>query len=167
MKKIISLVLSLAMVLSMTSVAFAAETADVAVSNGEVTATKMYFGDQEVEVMIATSEDQIVPYANPTNLWYVEHKDLNWGAKVGYNCNVTKGRSLRVWLLVKKGQIEMTVVHPGLVNYVTDFKQTYGTGDRDVETVAKCKDATYQVQFKAVGSEPISSFSILIYETGG
>ena len=123
--------------------------------------------EQDIEVMVVSSEDEIVPYANPTNLYYSENTSVMQGSPVGINVTPTKGRSLRVWLLVKSGSVQMKVTRPGLIGYVTEFDKTYGTGDRDVQTVAKCNGNTYQVQFWNKSPDLVSNISMLIYETGG
>ena len=163
MKKIMSIVLCLAMLFSMASVsAFAV---DMDTTSMQVPQTANFsINGQDVEVNIVTSEDQIVPYAEPTDLYYSEDTTILAGGDFSVNVNPTKGRKLRVWLLVKSGNVELKVVRRGLLWYTTEYDQTFGTGDVDVQTVSSCKDATYQVQFWDK-TGVYSQVSMLIYET--
>lgn len=163
MKKIISFVVCLAMIFSMTSMTAFAVDVDTT-SKQEPQTTKFSIDGQDIEVTVVTSEDQITPYANPTDLYYSEDTYVYANGSFAVNVNPTEGRDLRVWLLVKEGEVELKVVRPGALWYVTEFDETYGTGDRDVETVSNCKDSTYQVQFWDRAG--ISRISMLIYETG-
>ena len=109
-----------------------------------------------------------VTRANPTNLYYVEEAHVLQGIPSYVNVTPTKGRSLRVWLLVKEGTVNMQVFRSGLFGTVTVFEGNYGPGDRDVEVVSNCNGGTYRVQFTSVSSaNAYNPISVLIYETGG
>ena len=114
------------------------------------------------------SDASIVTQANPTNLYYTEEAHVLEGIPRYVNVTPTKGRSLRVWLLVKEGTVKMKVTRPAFIGYATVFEGTYGTGDRDVEVVPSCNGGLYQIQFTSVSStEGYNPISVLVYETGG
>jgi len=149
MKKIFSVLLSLVMLLGVAPVsAFAAETDTV-----------------PVEVITVTSSDEeIVPYANPTDLVYVENATIPSSVtNTNYDVNPSKGRSLRVWIK-SNNQINVTVRRVGLISYPKEYGQTFGAGERDVETVASCNGGHYIVQISGPAG---TVYSMLIYETGG
>lgn len=165
MKKLISMVLCMAMMLCMVSTtAFATEAVDTNVDGAVVSENSTSY--QDIDVMIASSEDAIVPYANPTNLYYNENVAIIPGGHFAVNVTPTKGRSLRVWLLVKDGSTQMRVSKPAFIGWSIVYNQTFGVGDRDVETVSSCNGNTYQVQFWNKSND-INNISMLIYETGG
>lgn len=164
MKKIVSLLLCITMMMCI------APTCAFAMEDGiTVEESSLPFKNSKVEAtLISSEESQITPRANPKDLYYNGNAQVLAGIPSIVNVTPTKGRALRVWLSVKDGTVEMKVVRPGTIGYVTEFDGTYGTGDRDVETVANCNGGLYQIQLiHKSSSQGYNPISILIYETGG
>ena len=110
-----------------------------------------------------STEAEITPYANPTDLYYGENILFTGGVPLNIGVEPTKGRSLRVWLK-NDTEVNLTVMKPGLIGYSTVYSQNFSAGERDVEVVSSCANSGYVVKITAgVGT----IISILVYETGG
>lgn len=160
MQKVITFLLCIAMLMCIAPVSvFAQQTTDAPEKESSV------FPDVgNVEDMISPSEGKIVFRANPTNLYYIEEAHILLGIPSYVDVTPTKGRSLRVWILVKEGTVNMNVSQRGSVI----FSKNYSTGDVDDEVVASCNGGTYRLEFNSISSaNAYNPISILVYETGG
>lgn len=149
MKKILSMVISIVMLIAAISIPAYAESPNI-ISFKTVTLT--------------SSDDGITTYANPKDLVYVEN-DIILTSLVNSNYTVTptEGRALRIWIK-SDNSINVTVRKVGFIGYPKVYSQTFGAGDRDVEAVASCSGKNYIVQISGPAG---TTFSMLIYETGG
>lgn len=169
MRRITSFVLCLAMLMCATPMS--AHAMELTPSSSQMNVESVAEASTEGEnsdVIIVASEDGITPYANPKDLYYTENAQVLAGVKNVVNVTPTKGRALRVWLKVESGSVELKVVRPGFIGYVTEYDATFGAGARDVEVAGNCNGKTYQIQLISKDStNGYNTVSMLIYETGG
>lgn len=112
----------------------------------------------ETSISENNSNSEIMPYANPTDLYYETNRLLL--GKNPVTVTPTKGRSLRVWVK-NSDTIFIRVYSSG--NLI--FSEDYYKGERDIEVVSSCNGNSYVVEF--VSSDFSVIYSTLIYETGG
>lgn len=146
MKKIVSLLCSLAMVFSMFSVPiYAAEI------------------ENTTEATAIEKSSEAIGRATSQGLWYEENKTILAPGVNNMTVQPEKGANLRLWLKNSNGPVRIAVAYTNALGFWVEISDTvYQPGERDVLLVSNCNGKRYQVKLSP--TDLYADYSVLLYQ---